>query len=49
MSLENTKEVLVLDYFLNNHDNSVKNIANYVGISEGRVHRIIDKYLEKKT
>lgn len=48
MSLENTKEVLVLDWFLTKKENSVKRIATEFGLTEHRVHQIINKYLDNK-
>lgn len=48
MSLEKTKELLVLDYYLTRNENEVSKIADYVGISEYRVNKIINKYLKNK-
>lgn len=48
MSLENTKEVLVLDYFLTLRENSATNIAEKVGIPVHRVHKIINNHLKQK-
>lgn len=46
MSLENTKEVLVLDCFMAKEKFTVKMISDYVGISEDRVLKIKTKYLK---
>lgn len=48
MSLEKTKEVLVLDYFLTREQNSVKEISLYFDLSESRVHAILNTYLNNK-
>lgn len=48
MSLENTKEVLVLHYRLTLIDYSESNISKLVGISEHRVQKIINNHIEQK-
>lgn len=49
MEAQNKKEALVIHYFLTLVDNSVKNIAKILEISEHRVHVVINKYLKNKT
>ncbi len=46
--LENKKDAIVIDLFLTEENNSVKNIALISGLLEITVHGIINKYLKNK-
>lgn len=48
-NLQDKKEVLVIDLFLNTQENSVQNIAKKSGLLETTVHKIINKYLKNRT
>ena len=45
--IENQKKILVIDYFLNNRNNSVKEIAAALQITEITVQKIVNKYLNE--
>ncbi|WP_435263022.1 hypothetical protein [Tenacibaculum sp. nBUS_03] len=44
--LENEKTAIIIDLFLTSHDNRVGVIAEKTGLSEHRVNRVINKYLQ---
>ena len=46
--LENKKDAIVIDLYLTEQDNSVKNIAEITGLLEITVHQIINKYLKTR-
>ena len=49
LEIEDQKAILVIDYFLNNHNNAVKNIAAELKLSEITVHKIINNHLKAAT
>lgn len=49
MEIEDQKAILVIDYFLNNQNNTVQNIATVLKLSEITVHKIINNHLKAAT
>ncbi|QOD60646.1 hypothetical protein H9I45_15100 [Polaribacter haliotis] len=47
--LQDKKDAIVIDLFLNNQNNTVPNLAKLSGLQEITVHQIINKYLKNKT
>lgn len=45
-NLQSEKEVIVLDAFLNEHDNTENAIANKTGLEKSTVRKIINKYIK---
>ena len=46
--LQDKKDAIVINLFLNLHENTVPNIAKQSGLLEITVHKIINKYLNDK-
>lgn len=45
-NLQSEKEVIVLDAFLNDHDNTENAIASKTGLEKSTVRKIINKYIK---
>lgn len=49
MKPEDQKAVLVIDKYLNQHDNTVPTIAKQLDLQPQTVHKIINNYLKELT
>ena len=47
--LQDKKDAIVIDLFLNTKDNTVRNLVLLSGLHEATVHKILNKYLKQKT